>query len=84
LKLGLSMVLIFIGAKMLLTAVGVHIPIGLSLGVVGLVLGSSVAASLMWPRAAAEHPQVTHDPLDPTDDPPGSVVPPVVESPTRR
>jgi tellurite resistance protein TerC len=82
LKLGLSMVLIFIGAKMLLTAVDIHIPIGLSLGVVGLVLGSSVAASLMWPKAVAEHPQVTHDPLDPTDDSPGPVVPPV-ESPTR-
>ncbi len=83
LKLGLSMVLIFIGAKMLLTAAHIHIPIGLSLGVVGLVLGSSVAASLIWPKAVEEHPQVTHDPLDPTDDPPGTVVPPV-ESPTRR
>jgi tellurite resistance protein TerC len=83
LKLGLSMVLIFIGAKMLLTAVHIHIPVGLSLGVVGLVLGSSVAASLIWPKAVEEHPQVTHDPLDPTDDLPGSVVPPV-ESPTRR
>ena len=76
LKLGLSAVLIFIGAKMLVTAVDIHIPIGLSLAVVGLVLGSSVAASLLWPRAAAEHPQVTHDPLDPSDDPPGAVVPP--------
>jgi tellurite resistance protein TerC len=80
LKLGLSMVLIFIGAKMLATAIDIHIPIGLSLGIVGLVLGGSVAASLIWPREVEEHRQVSHDPLDPSDDPPGAVVPPVEPS----
>jgi len=49
LKLGLSMVLVFIGAKMLLEGV-FHIPIGISLGVVALVLASSIVASIRWPR----------------------------------
>ena len=49
LKLGLSLVLVFIGAKMLLEGV-FHIPIGISLGVVALVLASSIAASVKWPR----------------------------------
>ncbi|MDP9201228.1 MAG: TerC family protein [Gemmatimonadota bacterium] len=49
LKLGLSLVLIFIGSKMLLEPF-IHIPIVGSLGVVGAVLGASVLASLRWPR----------------------------------
>jgi tellurite resistance protein TerC len=49
LKLGLSLVLIFIGAKMLLEHF-VHIPIVASLGVVGAVLGMSILASMKWPR----------------------------------
>lgn len=49
LKLGLSLVLIFIGAKMLLEHF-IHIPIGASLGVVAAVLLASVVASLRWPR----------------------------------
>ena len=49
LKLGLSLVLIFIGAKMLLESF-VHIPIIGSLGVVGAVLGASILTSLRWPR----------------------------------
>jgi tellurite resistance protein TerC len=48
LKLGLSVVLIFIGAKMLAEPF-VHIPILLSLGVVGVLLGASIVASLKWP-----------------------------------
>jgi tellurite resistance protein TerC len=48
LKLGLSVVLIFIGLKMLLEAF-VHIPIVASLGVVGAVLGTSIFASVKWP-----------------------------------
>ena len=50
LKLGLSLVLVFIGAKMLLEGL-FHIPIGISLGVVALVLASSIAASVKWPQA---------------------------------
>ncbi len=49
LKLGLSLVLIFIGGKMLLEHF-IHIPILGSLGVVGAVLGASILASLRWPR----------------------------------
>jgi tellurite resistance protein TerC len=75
LKLGLSAVLVFIGLKMLVTAWGLHVPIGLSLGVVGALLGASVVLSLMFPRAAEEHPVVTHDPLDESDDPLRNIVP---------
>jgi tellurite resistance protein TerC len=50
LKLGLSAVLVFVGAKMLLADV-VTVPVGVSLGVIALVLGASVAASLRFPRA---------------------------------
>ena len=71
LKLGLSLVLVFVGTKMLVTYFDYHIPIGLSLGVVGGVLGLSVAASLLFPREAKEHTPVTHDPLNPADNPPG-------------
>ncbi len=49
LKLGLSLVLIFIGAKMMLEPF-YHIPIIASLGVVAAVLVSSIVASLRWPR----------------------------------
>ena len=49
LKLGLSLVLIFIGGKMLLEHF-VHLPIVASLGVVGAVLAASIVASLKWPR----------------------------------
>jgi len=49
LKLGLSLVLVFIGAKMLLEHF-LHIPIVAALGVVGLVLGSAIFASVKWPR----------------------------------
>ena len=57
LKLGLSAVLVFVGAKMLLVDV-YPVPVGVSLGVIALVLGVSVAASLIWPKAAE-----AHDPL---------------------
>ena len=53
LKLGLSAVLVFVGAKMLLVDF-YKIPVGASLGVIALVLGASVAASLLWPKAASE------------------------------
>ncbi len=50
LKVGLAIVLAFIGAKMLLTAVHIDIPIGISLGVVALVLAASILLSLLWPK----------------------------------
>ena len=51
LKLGLSVVLVFVGAKMLIADV-YHVPIGLSLAVIVSLLGLAVGASLLWPRAA--------------------------------
>jgi tellurite resistance protein TerC len=49
LKLGLSIVLIFIGLKMLLEHF-IHIPILTALGAVAVVLLSSIYASIKWPR----------------------------------
>ena len=52
LKYGLAVILLFIGAKMLLID-WVHIPIGLSLGVVALILIVSMLLSLRHSRAAS-------------------------------
>jgi tellurite resistance protein TerC len=49
LRTGLAIVLTIIGIKMLVVAVGFHIPIGISLTFVALVLIGSVAASLLIP-----------------------------------
>lgn len=49
LRTGLAIVLTFIGLKMLLGAVSIHIPIQLSLVFVALVLVGSVVASLLFP-----------------------------------
>jgi hypothetical protein len=65
LKIDLSVVLVIVGAKMLLTDV-YKVPIGLSLGVVALVLLLSVIASLVFPKSAEAHSPVEHDPLAPT------------------
>ncbi len=73
LKLGLSVVLVFVGAKMLLVDV-VDVPVGLSLGVIALVLGTAVGFSLLFPKAAEEHAPVVHDPLS-SNLPPDGVVP---------
>ena len=45
------------------------VPISLALGVVVLVLGASVVASLLFPQRAAAHDPVIHDPLAPKPDP---------------
>lgn len=49
LRYGLAIVLTFIGIKMLVTALGLHIPIWISLAFVATVLLGSVAASLLFP-----------------------------------
>jgi tellurite resistance protein TerC len=46
---GLSVILVFVGVKMVLSDI-YKIPIGISLGVVGLIIAGSIAASLIWPR----------------------------------
>jgi tellurite resistance protein TerC len=53
LKYGLAMVLVFIGAKMLVVDF-YKVPIGLALGIVALILSSSVAASLFATRNRKE------------------------------
>ena len=49
LKIGLSVVLTFVGVKMILAEI-FPIPISLALGVVGVVLLLSVLASMIWPK----------------------------------
>jgi tellurite resistance protein TerC len=61
LKLGLSAVLVFVGAKMLLADV-YAVPVGASLGVIALLLGASVAASLLFPREAEARDPAEHAP----------------------
>jgi tellurite resistance protein TerC len=53
LKLGIGIVLSLIGFKMLVSAFW-HVPTELALGVVGLILFSSVIASLLWPKTEPE------------------------------
>ena len=64
LKLGLSLVLIFVGTKMLISD-AYKVPVAISLGVIALVLMASVAASLLWPKEAEAGDPVVHDPLEP-------------------
>lgn len=65
LKFGLSVVLIFVGAKMLLADV-YKVPTGLSLGIIALVIGASVVASLLFPaRPEASPPAAAIDDVGP-------------------
>jgi tellurite resistance protein TerC len=54
LKLGLALVLTFVGVKMLVAFFHVEIPIVVSLLVVGSTLALSVVASLVFPKTAAD------------------------------
>jgi tellurite resistance protein TerC len=51
LGLGLAFILVFIGVKMLITSIGVHVPIGVSLAVIAGTLTLSVLASIYIPEA---------------------------------
>jgi tellurite resistance protein TerC len=75
LKLGLSIVLVFIGVKMLASGY-YHMPVWISLVVVAGVLIGSVVLSLMFPKELDTHDAVTHDPLDEGDDPVRPILPP--------
>ena len=55
LKVGLGLVLVFVGAKMALEDV-YHVPVAASLGVIVLVIGGAVAASLLIPLKPASEP----------------------------
>ena len=50
---GLSAILVFVGAKMLLGHF-FEIPIGIALGVVAVLLFLSIIASLVWPRRSED------------------------------
>ena len=50
---GLSAILVFVGAKMILGHF-VEIPIGIALGVVASILTLSMIASLIWPKASLD------------------------------
>ena len=52
LRMGLAIVLTFIGGKMLIEGFHIVIPVWLSLIVVGVVLLASVVASILWPKDA--------------------------------
>jgi tellurite resistance protein TerC len=64
LRIGLSLVLVFVGAKMLLADV-YTVPIHWSLLTIALVLAVSVAASLLFPRPVSPEELAAHDPLAP-------------------
>lgn len=55
-KYGLGVVLIFVGLKMvwLNELFGGKFPIGISLGIIGVVIAASVVFSLAFPKEAAE------------------------------
>ena len=59
LQQGIAFILIFIGVKMLIEFFHIHIPIGISLGVIILCVGISIAASMLIPvkeAPASNHP----------------------------
>ena len=59
LKYGLAVILMFIGVKMLLLDV-YKIPVGIAMGIVGLILSVSVAASLVVSRRSGPEAKVRH------------------------
>src|SRR5829696_2831769 len=60
LKLGLAVVLVFVGTKMLASKF-VDIHIAISLGVIAAILGAAVVASLLYPKEATERCPVEPD-----------------------
>ncbi len=56
LKLGISSILAFVGGKMIATAMGFHIPIQVSLGVIFTCLSMAILASLIIGRKPAKQP----------------------------
>jgi tellurite resistance protein TerC len=64
LKVGLSLLLVFVGAKMLIAGI-YAVPIPLSLGVIAATIAGSIVASLIWP---AKKPEIQRKPDDSSDD----------------
>lgn len=57
LKIGLALVLVFVGLKMSLVEV-YKVPVGVSLAIIGLILGTSIVASLVRTRGASHPPAI--------------------------
>jgi tellurite resistance protein TerC len=79
LKMGLAIVLTFIGAKMLVEALHFVIPIWISLIFVALVLLTSVAASLIWAKNAdfkidVDLPEDFDSPFEDDEPPPAELL----------
>ena len=74
LKVGLGVVLLFVGVKMVI-AEWVHIPIEVSLLAVVAVLGSSVLASVLRPAKGGEHSAGGGDKMKPSGPPAGKAGP---------
>ncbi|GIW52611.1 MAG: membrane protein [Gemmatimonadales bacterium] len=53
LKYGLSLILVFVGFKMIASQL-IEIPVALALGIVATILLASIAASLLFPKAEAD------------------------------
>lgn len=66
LKLGLAVILVFVGVKMLIVDL-YKVPVGVSLGIIAALLATAVGASLLFPKAARDHDPVEHDPLQSPD-----------------
>lgn len=64
LQKGLSFILIFIGAKMLLEIIDVHVPIVISFLVIILTLIGSIVMSLIIPKEESEEESATQEPND--------------------
>jgi len=56
LKIGLALILVFVGAKMVLADVW-KLPVAASLGVIAALLAGSIAASIAFPRPVRREPQ---------------------------
>lgn len=69
LKVGLSAVLVLVGIKMLIVDI-IDIPIGLSLGLIAVILGISVAASLLFPKQEIAPMPPVASPHERSDDAP--------------
>jgi len=52
---GLAGILAWISFKLIAAPLGLHVPVAISLGVLALFFGGSIAVSLIWKREAPEH-----------------------------
>jgi len=60
LKYGLAAILAFVGSKMLLVSVGLHIPVFMSLAIIAIILGVTILASWMKNKGQKACPPPEH------------------------